>query len=75
MAEREKGVASTACPSCGNELNPVEQPDGATAYETCHTCYPTTEPTPEPEKASSRQPSREAGTTVEAPASTGEEGN
>lgn len=72
MTEREKGVETLSCPSCGTDLNPVEQPDGATAYETCPSCYPSQQPEPEPEKAS-RKTRREAGTDVEAP-STGEEG-
>lgn len=75
MAEREKGVEQIECPNCGSQLNPVEQPDGATAYETCSNCYPSEapEPAPEPEKAQ-RRTRRETGTEV-APASSGEEGN
>lgn len=61
MAQREKGVATAPCPDCGTDLNAIDQPDGAVAYETCGSCYPTQEA--EPEKAS-RPASRETGTIV-----------
>jgi hypothetical protein len=70
MTEREKGVESVACPTCGNELAVSDQPDGSLAAETCASCYPqkaedTT--TKKAEKASATeavvQP-RETGTNV-----------
>lgn len=61
MADREKGVASAPCPNCGTELNAVELPDGATAYEVCPKCYPAQ---PAPEQAA-QTTTRETGTNVD----------
>lgn len=73
MAEREKGVANTPCPTCGADLNAIEQPDGGVAYETCPTCYPSQEPAPE---KASRPTRRETGTAVPEPVeTTGKEEN
>lgn len=68
MTEREKGVESAACPTCGNELAVSDQPDGSIAAETCANCHPqkAEEPT-KAEKASATQavvPPRETGTNV-----------
>jgi hypothetical protein len=68
MVEREKGVATAPCPSCGTDLNAVSQPDGATAYEVCPKCYSQ----PKPETAAQKRTPRETGTTVE---TSGEEDN
>lgn len=56
---REKGVHTTPCPTCGNELKQVELDDGGVTTEVCSTCSP--EPEREPEKASKTQ-ARETGT-------------
>ena len=64
MAEREKGVATRPCPNCGAELNPVDQPDGAVAYETCSNCYPTESSTEPVSEKASRATRRETGTNV-----------
>lgn len=66
MAEREKGVATTTCPNCGNELSPTELPDGGTTYETCPNCYNDQAPAEAPVKQekASRSISRETGTEI-----------
>lgn len=43
MSQREKGVATVPCPSCGADLPVEQQADGATAAGTCPKCYPSTE--------------------------------
>lgn len=58
MGEREKGVATAPCPSCGKDRPLAEQADGGTAATNCPDCYPA----PEPEKASKSAPAREQGT-------------
>lgn len=66
MTEREKGVASVACPTCGNELAVSDQPDGSAAAETCASCYPQKADTKKAEKASASKATtpRETGTNV-----------
>lgn len=63
MAEREKGVATVPCPTCGADLPVVEQADGSVAGQTCPQCYPSEGS----EKASADQtaPAREQGTPVD----------
>lgn len=67
--ERELGVESTKCPNCGKSLAPVQQADGATAYETCSKCYPKATKTAVKEQAELQAagvfPGRETGTDVE----------
>lgn len=63
MSEREKGVESVACPTCGNELALKDQPDGSVAAETCSNCYPQNEPQ-QTETASAAEAPRERGTRV-----------
>jgi hypothetical protein len=66
MTEREKGVDSVACPTCGKELAVSDQPDGSTAAETCAACYPQEEPKAEKASVAAQavvQP-RETGTNV-----------
>lgn len=63
MTDREKGVASLACPSCGNELALSDQPDGSVAAETCTSCHPADAPK-KAEKASASSVPRERGTTM-----------
>lgn len=55
MTEREKGVESAACPTCGNELAVSDQPDGSVAADTCANCYPQKAETTQAEKASATQ--------------------
>jgi len=56
MTEREKGVESAACPTCGNELAVSDQPDGSVAAETCAACHPQrAEDNTQAEKASATQ--------------------
>lgn len=68
MTEREKGVQSVACPTCGNELAVADQPDGSLAAETCAACYPQkADESPKAEVASAAPApvtSRESGTNV-----------
>lgn len=64
MTDREKGVASLACPSCGNELALSDQPDGSVAAETCASCYPADKPNKKTEKAAVDSTPRERGTAV-----------
>ena len=66
MAEREKGVASVACPNCDKELALSDQPDGSLAAESCSKCYPapTKKQLRETEKAFADSEPRERGTTV-----------
>ena len=52
MTDREKGVESVACPTCGNELAVSDQPDGSLAAETCASCYPQEVAQTKAEKAS-----------------------
>lgn len=63
MTDREKGVASTACPGCGNELALSDQPDGSVAAETCASCHPAD--APKPETASVARTPRERGTNLQ----------
>lgn len=65
MTEREKGVASAACPNCGKELALSEQLDGGMAAETCTSCHPADEPSKKTEKASASSTPRERGTTLQ----------
>lgn len=39
MAKREKGVGTSACPTCGTDLKLVQLPDGGVAAETCPKCF------------------------------------
>lgn len=64
MSEREKGVASMACPSCSTELALSAQPDGGVAAETCTSCHPADKPAKKAEKASASPAPRERGTTI-----------
>lgn len=67
MTEREKGVESAACPTCGNELAVSDQPDGSIAAETCANCHPQKAESTKAERASAAQavvPPRETGTNV-----------
>lgn len=66
MADREKGVANVACPTCGNELVLSDQLDGSVAAETCTTCYPAepAEKQSKAEVASAADAPRERGTRV-----------
>lgn len=61
MATREKGVETTSCPTCDNDLKLVEMPDGSSAAEVCSNCFSE----PEPEKADKKGASREKGTATE----------
>ena len=63
MADREKGVANVACPTCGNELVLSDQLDGSVAAETCTSCYPA-QAAPAPETAAAASAPRERGTKV-----------
>lgn len=60
MSKREKGVATTVCPTCGHEVAIVTAPDGALTAEACPTCHSSSTP----EKAKAQTPSREHGTTT-----------
>jgi Transcription factor zinc-finger len=61
MARREKGVKTTTCPTCGNELKLVsEQDDGGVVGEVCSNCYGS----PEKASKSTSSTSREKGTTT-----------
>lgn len=65
MPNREKGVESVVCPTCGNELVVSEQLDGGVAAETCATCYPAeAQDQPQVETASAVPAPRERGTRV-----------
>jgi len=37
--EREVGVESADCPTCGKKLATVDQPDGSVAVEACSKCH------------------------------------
>lgn len=55
MTDREKGVATTECKQCGNELQLVTQRDGSVSPENCEECFPApdgTEATSDTETAS-----------------------
>lgn len=73
MPEREKGVASVACPNCGSALALRDQPDGSVAAEACPSCHPAeareqaVEAPQEPkvETAKASRQSRERGTTID----------
>ena len=66
---REVGTESISCPNCGKSLPPVEQADGATAYQSCSKCYPKPTKTVVKEQAELQQagvfPARETGTNTE----------
>lgn len=65
MPNREKGVESVACPSCGNDLVVSDQLDGGVAAETCTTCHPgEAQEQPQAETASAAPAPRERGTRV-----------
>jgi hypothetical protein len=67
MTEREKGVETAACPTCGNELAVHDQLDGSKAAETCASCYPQKADPKTAEKASAvavTPTPRETGTVV-----------
>lgn len=56
---REKGVLNSPCPTCGDERPAVTQPDGATAFRACESCYPAarSDDMPEVERAEAQTPS------------------
>lgn len=65
MPNREKGVESVVCPTCGNELVVSEQLDGGVAAETCTTCHPAeAQEQPQVETAAAVPAPRERGTQV-----------
>lgn len=60
MTAREKGVATTPCPSCQSDLPVVTLPDGGMTTEGCKNCYPAKQP----ERASATR-GRERGSDVQ----------
>lgn len=64
MTDREKGVATAPCPTCGTDLPVTEQPDGGLALATCSNCLKTEEPETASEAPQTR---RERGTTAQSP--------
>ena len=73
--QREKGVLSKPCESCGSSLVAQTNPDGSTAYASCSKCFPAkgAKPAPKPEapkstppvvQTASQKPERVTGTVV-----------
>lgn len=63
--DREVGVESTDCPSCGKKLAAEEQPDGSVAAANCTKCHP--KPTKKEIREQAEEQTelrREAGTEV-----------